>query len=96
MGAGTPRAAGYIPARPRPAASRPSRRRARDGDSVRVLWLMEGEQRELRCGHCNRLLGKGTVVEVSIKCPRCGTMNTIQSVAGDAGKSAEGLSLKAR
>jgi len=34
---------------------------------------------DLRCGGCNRLLARGTVVCVQIKCPRCGTLNAFQS-----------------
>ncbi|WP_419787199.1 Com family DNA-binding transcriptional regulator [Pseudodesulfovibrio sp.] len=30
---------------------------------------------EIRCGHCNRLLGIGQAVDLQIKCPRCGTIN---------------------
>jgi len=30
---------------------------------------------EVRCGNCNRLLGKGTPGDIEVKCPRCGTMN---------------------
>ncbi|WP_174409562.1 Com family DNA-binding transcriptional regulator [Desulfovibrio psychrotolerans] len=30
---------------------------------------------EIRCGQCNRLLAKGEVVELEIKCKRCHTMN---------------------
>ena len=32
---------------------------------------------EVRCKKCNRLLMKGIVVEVQIKCPKCGYMNFI-------------------
>lgn len=30
--------------------------------------------KEMRCGKCNKLLGKG-IGDFEIKCPRCGTMN---------------------
>lgn len=33
---------------------------------------------EIRCGHCNRLLAKGTAHELSIKCPRCGCINHVR------------------
>ena len=58
--------------------------------SVRVPGLMKDEQGELRCGNCNRLLGKGTVILLTIKCPRCGTMNVIQSAGDQVDQSAEG------
>jgi phage FluMu protein Com len=35
------------------------------------------KEREIRCGHCGRLLAKGTAASVSIKCPRCGVFNQI-------------------
>lgn len=31
---------------------------------------------EVRCGKCNRLLGKGIPGNIEVKCPRCGTINT--------------------
>ena len=34
---------------------------------------------EIRCSNCNKLLAKGTALELSIKCPRCGTFNTIRA-----------------
>ncbi|HCR11895.1 MAG TPA: Com family DNA-binding transcriptional regulator [Solidesulfovibrio sp.] len=37
--------------------------------------------REIRCGSCNRLLAKGEAVELSIKCPRCGTMNLLRAAS---------------
>ncbi len=32
-------------------------------------------RKEERCGHCDKLLGKGKVTDFEIKCPRCGTLN---------------------
>ncbi|EHJ47416.1 Mu-like prophage protein Com [Solidesulfovibrio carbinoliphilus subsp. oakridgensis] len=37
--------------------------------------------REIRCGACNRLLAKGEAVNLSIKCPRCGTMNLLRATS---------------
>jgi phage FluMu protein Com len=35
------------------------------------------ERAELRCVTCGKLLGKGKAVDLSIKCPRCKTINHI-------------------
>jgi len=35
---------------------------------------------EIRCGHCNKLLGKGTARDLEIKCPRCGTLNHLRDM----------------
>lgn len=37
------------------------------------------ERKEVRCGHCNRLLGKGEVRDFEIKCPRCKTINHVRA-----------------
>ncbi len=39
------------------------------------------EKREIRCGHCNRLLGKGTARDLEIKCPRCGALNHVRDTS---------------
>ncbi|MGN0903625.1 MAG: Com family DNA-binding transcriptional regulator [Alphaproteobacteria bacterium] len=31
----------------------------------------------IRCPKCNKLLFKANSAEIEIKCPRCGTLNTI-------------------
>lgn len=36
---------------------------------------------DIRCGSCNKLLGKGTFDTVSIKCPRCKTLNTLRAMS---------------
>ncbi|WP_303877274.1 MULTISPECIES: Com family DNA-binding transcriptional regulator [Desulfovibrio] len=36
------------------------------------------DKKEIRCGHCNKLLGKGTAHDLEIKCPRCGTLNHLR------------------
>ena len=36
------------------------------------------EKPEIRCGKCNKLLGKGTVRNFEIKCPRCGVINLLR------------------
>ncbi len=38
---------------------------------------MKDAEKEIRCGQCGRLLMKGEVVNVAIKCPRCKTINRI-------------------
>lgn len=40
---------------------------------------------EIRCGECGRLLAKGEAAEITIKCPRCGTMNHI-TMSGQTAK----------
>ncbi|MHC1788651.1 Com family DNA-binding transcriptional regulator [Solidesulfovibrio sp.] len=35
--------------------------------------------KEIRCGECNKLLAKGEALSLSIKCPRCGTMNLLRA-----------------
>ena len=57
--------------------------RARDGDFVAPKGPIHKElsmvdtKNEIRCGQCGRLLMKGEVVNVAIKCPRCKTINQI-------------------
>ncbi|NDY57331.1 Com family DNA-binding transcriptional regulator [Desulfovibrio sulfodismutans] len=36
---------------------------------------------EIRCGECGRLLGKGEAIRLSIKCPRCGTVNHVRAAS---------------
>lgn len=36
---------------------------------------------DIRCGSCNKLLGKGKFDTVSIKCPRCKTLNTLRATS---------------
>lgn len=36
------------------------------------------DRKEIRCGYCNRLLGKGTALDMTIKCPRCGCINHVR------------------
>jgi phage FluMu protein Com len=33
---------------------------------------------QIRCGNCDKLLGKGTALDLAIKCPRCGHINHIK------------------
>lgn len=39
---------------------------------------MEIRGKEIRCGHCNKPLGKGLALDLSIKCPRCGCLNHVR------------------
>lgn len=39
--------------------------------------------REIRCAECNKLLGKGEALILSIKCPRCGTVNLLRAMSPD-------------
>lgn len=34
-------------------------------------------KQEIRCGACSRKLGQGEFALLEIKCPRCGTLNTL-------------------
>ncbi|MHC1791766.1 Com family DNA-binding transcriptional regulator [Solidesulfovibrio sp.] len=38
---------------------------------------------EIRCGGCNRLLAKGSAVDLVIKCPRCHTINHVRAMSPD-------------
>lgn len=40
-------------------------------------------QREVRCGNCRRLLAKGEAIDLTIKCPRCGTLNHVRGTTPD-------------
>ncbi|MFN3437776.1 MAG: Com family DNA-binding transcriptional regulator [Acidovorax sp.] len=36
---------------------------------------------EIRCGACRRKLGEGEYTVLTIKCPRCGAMNTLRAAS---------------
>ncbi|WP_291325214.1 Com family DNA-binding transcriptional regulator [Desulfovibrio sp. UCD-KL4C] len=40
---------------------------------------------KIRCHRCNRLLGigKGTIVELEIKCPRCKALNHVSTASAN-------------
>lgn len=42
---------------------------------------MAGKTNEIRCSNCNKMLGEGSMNdgEISIKCGKCGTLNTIKA-----------------
>ena len=42
------------------------------------------ENNAIRCGSCQRLLAKGQVIEVQIKCPRCGTINFLRAASPES------------
>lgn len=46
------------------------------GQPLEMLKMKD--KKEIRCGHCNKLLGKGTAHDLEIKCPRCGTLNHLR------------------
>ena len=50
----------------------------RMGQPLEILKMQE--KKEIRCGHCNKLLGKGTARDLEIKCPRCGTLNHLRDM----------------
>ncbi|WP_082806959.1 Com family DNA-binding transcriptional regulator [Collimonas pratensis] len=35
---------------------------------------------DIRCGNCSRKLGEGEYIALSIKCPRCGTLNHLRAM----------------
>lgn len=40
---------------------------------------MTEKPHDLRCGACNRKLGEGQYIRLSIKCPRCGGFNNFRA-----------------
>lgn len=36
---------------------------------------------DIRCGNCHKKLGAGTYMHLSMKCPRCKTMNTYRAMS---------------
>lgn len=36
-------------------------------------------EKDIRCGTCSRKLAVGEYVSISIKCPRCGTINSLRA-----------------
>ncbi|PUA16824.1 Com family DNA-binding transcriptional regulator [Glaciimonas sp. PCH181] len=34
---------------------------------------------DIRCGNCSRKLGEGEYITLTIKCPRCGTLNHLRA-----------------
>jgi phage FluMu protein Com len=36
-------------------------------------------QEDIRCGNCNKLLARGQALDLTIKCPRCGTINHVRA-----------------
>ena len=50
----------------------------RMGQPLETLKMKE--KKEIRRGHCNKLLGKGTARDLEIKCPRCGTLNHVRDI----------------
>lgn len=47
---------------------------------------------EIRCGNCRRKLAEGDYLRLSIKCPRCGTLNFMS--AESASPERQGASSK--
>lgn len=41
------------------------------------------KERQIRCGNCNKLLGKGTALDLAIKCPRCNCINHVRANSPD-------------
>ncbi|KAB8037403.1 Com family DNA-binding transcriptional regulator [Janthinobacterium aquaticum] len=36
---------------------------------------------DIRCGNCHKKLGMGEYTRLSIKCPRCGTLNDMRAAS---------------
>lgn len=45
------------------------------------------EPKEIRCKKCRRLLMKGEIKLVEIKCPKCGYIQKIKEKGGEVGQS---------
>ncbi|WP_329956083.1 Com family DNA-binding transcriptional regulator [Collimonas silvisoli] len=41
------------------------------------------QMQDIRCGSCSRKLGQGEYITLSIKCPRCGTLNHLRAKRPD-------------
>jgi len=41
--------------------------------------MIEQKLREIRCRKCNRLLMKGDVLQIEIKCPKCGYIQKLRA-----------------
>ncbi|HGL5374053.1 TPA: Com family DNA-binding transcriptional regulator [Citrobacter farmeri] len=61
--------------KPRP--RHPSTGKAQATKTEKVLQQMQ--MKEIRCGHCRRKLAEGAFFCLSIKCPRCGTLNYLSA-----------------
>ena len=44
-----------------------------------LTMVIKIEPPQIRRGNCNRLLGKGRALDLSIKCPRCGCINHVRA-----------------
>lgn len=42
------------------------------------------EEKEIRCKRCKRLLMKGEIKTIEIKCPKCGYLQVISTKGGDS------------
>ncbi|WP_363323087.1 Com family DNA-binding transcriptional regulator [uncultured Bilophila sp.] len=49
------------------------------GRKARTIKMKGAHDNEIRCGHCNKMLAKGTALDLSIKCPRCGAINHVRA-----------------
>ena len=51
--------------------------------------MIEQKLREIRCRKCNRLLMKGHVLQIEIKCPKCGYIQKLRADGLSGEKSRE-------
>lgn len=39
------------------------------------------QEKDIRCGVCNRKLAQGQIISIQIKCPRCKSMNSLRDMS---------------
>ncbi len=44
-----------------------------------IIKMINQKLSEIRCRKCNRLLMKGDVLQIEIKCPKCGYMQKLRA-----------------
>ena len=49
--------------------------------SEKGLQTVKTTNQDIRCGNCHKKLGFGQAEYLQIKCPRCGTMNTLRATS---------------
>ncbi|WP_307188843.1 Com family DNA-binding transcriptional regulator [Massilia sp. NR 4-1] len=49
-------------------------------EGARIL-ARRTKMQDIRCGSCNKKLGAGEFLRLEIKCPRCGTLNSLRAMS---------------
>ena len=39
------------------------------------------QEKDIRCGVCNKKLAQGRIISIQIKCPRCKSMNSLRDMS---------------